>query len=46
VQWTTNLLGGNWMTYGTYSGGGNITNIVIPLPVGISGPQFFRVNRQ
>lgn len=45
VQWTTNLLNGNWTTFGTCSGGGNITNIVIPLPAGSSSPQFFRVSR-
>ncbi len=45
VQWTTNLLNGGWTTLGTLSGSGNATNIVIPLPAGLSGPQFFRVSR-
>jgi hypothetical protein len=45
VQWTTNLLNGNWTTFGTYSGAGNITNVVIPLPANQSSPQFFRVSR-
>jgi hypothetical protein len=45
VQWTTNLLSGNWTSLTSYSGAGNTTNIVIPLPTSLSSPQFFRVSR-
>ncbi len=45
VQWTTNLLNGNWMSLGSYSGAGNTTNIVLPLPASGASPRFFRVSR-
>jgi len=45
VQWTTNLLSGNWTNLASYSGAGNTTNIVMPLPASRTSPQFFRVSR-
>jgi hypothetical protein len=45
LQWSTNLLNGNWATLGAISGAGNTTNVVIPLPANPVSPQFFRVSR-
>ncbi len=45
VQWTTNLLAGNWQTWTNFSGNGATNTVTIPLSPNNSAAQFFRVTR-
>jgi photosystem II stability/assembly factor-like uncharacterized protein len=45
LQWTTNLLAGNWTTYTNFLGNGTTSEMFVPLPANLPGAQFFRVSR-
>lgn len=45
VQWTTNLLAGDWMTWTNFYANGATNTVTVPLPPGNSSAEFFRVNR-